>query len=206
MLAFARELARAVDATPGLKAVLTRDADSFVPLSERMRLARAAGADVLVSRHADALETDAAPRRLGLHPVGRRERRSLAADGRAARAQRPARRARPLGPRRHGRDGADGPRPAADRPAGERLAGALVAGLQTAGAPLNTRPRSEAPLAVLNAADFPSVLVETGFLSSDVDRAQLSTPEGRAPIVAGLLPGLQLYATGEPASAPATGR
>ena len=40
-------------------------------------------------------------------------------------------------------------------PAGERLAAALVTGLGAAGATLNSRPRREAPLAVLGAADFP---------------------------------------------------
>jgi N-acetylmuramoyl-L-alanine amidase len=40
--------------------VLTREADVFVPLQERMTIARAAGADVLLSLHADALEEDAA--------------------------------------------------------------------------------------------------------------------------------------------------
>src|SRR5690606_32283128 len=55
-LAIARELARQVDATPGLKAHLVRDADVFIPLNRRAQLARAAGADMFISIHADAAE------------------------------------------------------------------------------------------------------------------------------------------------------
>ena len=55
-LAIARELARQVNATPGLKAHLVRDTDVFIPLNHRARLAREAGADMFISIHADAAE------------------------------------------------------------------------------------------------------------------------------------------------------
>ena len=53
-LAIARELARQVNATPGLKAYLTRDSDVFIPLAQRYQKARAAKADMFISIHADA--------------------------------------------------------------------------------------------------------------------------------------------------------
>ncbi|MBS0212108.1 MAG: N-acetylmuramoyl-L-alanine amidase [Proteobacteria bacterium] len=53
-LAEARELAREIDAVPGMKAVLTRDGDYFVPLAERYRIAREAKADLFISIHCDA--------------------------------------------------------------------------------------------------------------------------------------------------------
>src|SRR5690606_9986462 len=53
-LAIAKELARQVDATPGMKAYLTRDSDYFIPLNQRARKASAAGADIFLSIHADA--------------------------------------------------------------------------------------------------------------------------------------------------------
>ena len=88
------------------------------------------------------------------------------------------------------------------RPASDALADAIVAGLRAAGAPLNSRPRRDGRLAVLSSADFPSVLVEAGFLSDARDRAALSTPEGRAPIVAGLVAALTGWAIAQEAQAP----
>jgi N-acetylmuramoyl-L-alanine amidase len=54
-LAVARVLARRINAEPGMRAVLTRATDVFVPLRERIRLARVAQADLFVSVHADAV-------------------------------------------------------------------------------------------------------------------------------------------------------
>jgi N-acetylmuramoyl-L-alanine amidase len=55
VLAIARSLAQQINAEPGMKAVLTRDGDYFVPLRDRMRRARAQQADLFVSVHADAV-------------------------------------------------------------------------------------------------------------------------------------------------------
>ncbi len=55
VLAIARALAEQVNAEPGMRAVLTRDGDYFVPLRDRMRRARAQQADLFVSIHADAI-------------------------------------------------------------------------------------------------------------------------------------------------------
>jgi N-acetylmuramoyl-L-alanine amidase len=55
VLAIARALAQRVDAEPGMRAVLTRSGDYFVPLRDRMRRARAQQADLFVSIHADSI-------------------------------------------------------------------------------------------------------------------------------------------------------
>ena len=55
VLAIARELALKINAEPGMKAVLIRGGDYFVPLVERMRRARAQQADLFVSIHADSI-------------------------------------------------------------------------------------------------------------------------------------------------------
>ena len=55
VLAIARALALRIDAEPGMRAVLTRDGDYFVPLRDRMRRARAQQADLFVSIHADSI-------------------------------------------------------------------------------------------------------------------------------------------------------
>jgi len=56
-LAVAKELAKIVNATPGMKAVLIRKGDYFVSLGKRVRLARKAKADLMISIHADAVRT-----------------------------------------------------------------------------------------------------------------------------------------------------
>lgn len=201
MLALGLELSEAV-ARAGMVPVLTRREDVFVPLAARMTVARDGGADVLISLHADALEADAAfgasvytlsgeaAGAASARMVERHERRDLVAgldlggadDAVATALMELAR-----------QDTA---------PAARRLAQAVVTGLGDQGAQVNSRPLREARLAVLDAADFPSVLVEVGFLSDAGDRARLSTPEGRAPIVAGLLAALGTWAADEAAREP----
>jgi N-acetylmuramoyl-L-alanine amidase len=55
VLAIAQELYAGVNAEPGMRAVLTRNGDYFLPLRERMRRARAQSADLFVSIHADSI-------------------------------------------------------------------------------------------------------------------------------------------------------
>ena len=54
MLGFAREFAAALRAQ-GIEVVLTREDDRFIPLERRTTIARAKGADLFVSLHADSL-------------------------------------------------------------------------------------------------------------------------------------------------------
>jgi N-acetylmuramoyl-L-alanine amidase len=54
VLKVSRLLAERINAEPGMRAVLTRTGDYFVPFRERLRRARVAQADLFVSVHADA--------------------------------------------------------------------------------------------------------------------------------------------------------
>ncbi|MBX3703868.1 MAG: N-acetylmuramoyl-L-alanine amidase [Steroidobacteraceae bacterium] len=54
VLAVAKKLAARINAEPGMRAVLTRDGDYFVPFRERIRRAREQQADLFISIHADA--------------------------------------------------------------------------------------------------------------------------------------------------------
>ena len=56
-LRVARALAEEIDRHPGMRAVLIRDADVFVPLGERYQRAREAQADLFISVHADAAQS-----------------------------------------------------------------------------------------------------------------------------------------------------
>ena len=55
-LALSRKLARIINSTPGMKAVLTRDGDYYVGLRERIATSRKAEADLFVSIHANAFK------------------------------------------------------------------------------------------------------------------------------------------------------
>ena len=198
MLAIGRELAEAVNRTGTMRAVLTRQADVFVPLAERMTIARAAGAEVFLSLHADALEEFDAATGASVYTLSR-EAADSASERMAERHNR--------GDLLAGLDLAGQDDTVATvlmdmawletGPATTRLADTLVAAMDEAGAAMNSRPRREGPLAVLNAADFPSVLIEAGFLSSERDRERLTSPEGRAPLIEGIVAGLGLWAADE---------
>ena len=53
-LGVARALAEELDRIPGIRAVLTRDGDYFIPLRERYRIAEKAKADLFISLHANS--------------------------------------------------------------------------------------------------------------------------------------------------------
>jgi len=202
MLQLGFEVADALNRIEGVRALMTRDTDVFVPLTERMTRARAARADLLISLHADALEEDAA-KGASVYTL------SEEGEDRAARlmAERHERGDMLAGLDLSGQE---------DRvagvlmnlarlengPQGDRFAEALVAALRDHGARVNTRPRREGRLAVLNAPDFPSVLLEAGFLSNQTDRNLLNSAEGRAPIVAAIVQAVQRWAQDEAARAP----
>lgn len=59
VLAIARELSLQVNGEPGMRAVLTRDGDYFIPLRDRMQRARRKQADLFVSIHADSIRNRA---------------------------------------------------------------------------------------------------------------------------------------------------
>jgi len=56
-LAVAKKLARKINAQPGMKAILIRKGDYFVPLRRRVYLARKMHADMMISIHADSVRT-----------------------------------------------------------------------------------------------------------------------------------------------------
>lgn len=194
MLTFARELKEALLRDGRFAVVMTRDEDVFVPLEARISVARAAGAQVFLSLHADALaEGEAQGATLyTLSPDATDEAAQALAE-------------------RHDRDdllaGLD--LTAQDdlvvtvlmdmartetRPRTDRLAEALVQAIQAAGLKMHRHPRQEAGFSVLKSPDIPSVLLEVGFLSSARDLKRLKDAEWRAGMVAALVAGLAGWA------------
>ncbi|MDU0810527.1 MAG: N-acetylmuramoyl-L-alanine amidase [Burkholderia sp.] len=60
VLDIAKKLREKINSVPNMRAMMTRDADFFVPLNVRVQKARRVGADVFVSIHADAFTTSSA--------------------------------------------------------------------------------------------------------------------------------------------------
>jgi N-acetylmuramoyl-L-alanine amidase len=56
VLQIAKKLKKSIDAQPGMRAVLTRESDYYIPLRGRYEKARKARADLFVSIHADAFK------------------------------------------------------------------------------------------------------------------------------------------------------
>lgn len=202
MLALALELAAALGRIEGVQPAVTRTGDTFVPLQERLTLARGARAALFISLHADALEGEQAT---GASVYTLTDKATEEASQRMAERHN-------SGDVLAGVDlsgqGDEVSTVLQDlvlvetAASGDRFANHLVQALRDTGAVMNSRPRREASLAVLNAADFPSVLLEAGFLSNEEDRARLTTPQGRAPIVAAVTLAVGRWAIEEAALAP----
>ena len=197
VLDFARELRAVLDAQPGVDVVMTRDADIFVPLPDRLVRARRAGADLFLSIHADSLAEGIA-HGVSVYALG-------AEDGAAASAILAEREDRTDILRGVDLTEADDTVAAVlldlarreTRPRSTHLSQALIDGLSEAGAPLNSNPTRAAHFAVLRSADMPSVLIELGFLSTKRDRDRMLSPEGRQEMIDGIALGLQNWAVSD---------
>lgn len=72
VLAIARDLAKLVAATPGMRPLLTRKGDYYVGLKERTRIATQANADVFISIHADSVRSRFGGRGSSVYAVSER--------------------------------------------------------------------------------------------------------------------------------------
>ena len=184
-LAFARELGAALVRTPGLDAVLTREDDRFVPLGARIGRARDAGADLMISLHADRLARGRAEG-ISVYSLG-----PAGAD--AAGLVRGPSRGRLLAGSTLAGEGDALAETLVDLarrdvgPASEALAAALVAALDGAVRVLDKRPHRHGDYAVLKAADLPAVLVELGFMDHPRDRLRLGSERWRARTIGAII-------------------
>jgi len=179
VLEFARALARKLEETGRFSTLLTREGDVFVSLPERVRVARAAGAQLFLSIHADSLN-EATVSGATVYTVS-----DKASDAHAARLAEKENLADKVAGFETMEDSSEVSDILFDltrretRTYSHFFARSLVAYWKDAGK-LNKNPIRSAGFRVLMAPDVPSVLLELGYLSSRAEAAKLSQPEWQA--------------------------
>jgi N-acetylmuramoyl-L-alanine amidase len=194
VLQIALQLREQLNALPNLRVMMTRDADFFVPLHERVRKARRVQADLFVSIHADAF----------MRPEARGASVFALSQGGASSAA-----ARWMAQRENAADLVGGINVAAvnDKQVMQamldmstaaqikdslRLGNEVLAPLSRVGR-LHKRQVEQAGFAVLKAPDIPSILVETAFISNPEEEKRLRDPEYQAQLVEALTIGIRRY-------------
>ncbi len=192
-LSLARKLAAAVNQEPGLHAVLIRDGDYYIGLRERTARAQKAHADLFISIHANSFK-DPSVRGTAVYvlsPKGANSEHALMVESRENMADL-------IGGVNAG--GMDDTTTAviadifqtsameASHDAGGRLLDAM--------GHVNVLQKSrvqQASFVVLKSATFPSVLVETAFLTNDREERLLSDPNYQDSLARSMLDGIKGY-------------
>jgi N-acetylmuramoyl-L-alanine amidase len=193
VLAIALQLRERINALPGMRAMLTRDADFFVPLGQRVAKARRVQADLFISIHADAFMT---PQARGASVF------ALSDKGASSSA------ARWMAQRENAADLVGGVNAkAADATVmrtlldmsttaqikdSMKLGGEVLKRIGKVGR-LHKGKVEQAGFAVLKAPDIPSILVETAFISNPEEEARLNDPAYQAELATALVSGIERY-------------
>jgi N-acetylmuramoyl-L-alanine amidase len=192
VLAIAQALKKDLLADGRYKVVMTRDSDVFIPLADRVKIARKAGASLFLSIHADTI-SDSSVQGAGVYTLS-----ASASDAQAAALAAKENSADEIA----GINLRDTPDEISSilidfaqhhtQERSARLAALLVPRIGTA---INMRERSHrsAGFRVLKAPDVPSALVEVGYLSNPADEAVLTSAKGRARIARALSQGIADY-------------
>jgi N-acetylmuramoyl-L-alanine amidase len=198
VLSIAQRLKAKIDATPGMRAYLTRDGDYFVPLHVRVEKARRVKADLFVSIHADAF----------VRPTAGGSSVYVLSDGGASSTA-----ARWLADKENAADLIGGINLNVQDP---KLAKVLLdlstsAQIKDSTTVANTmlgelknvyrlhKPQVEhAGFAVLKAPDMPSILVETAFISNPDEERLLRNGPDQDKFAVALLGGISRYFSANP--------
>jgi N-acetylmuramoyl-L-alanine amidase len=192
-LAVAKALAAEINRQPGMKAVLTRDGDYFVPLKRRYQIAREQNADMFVSVHADAF-TSSDARGSSVWVLSPRGKTSEAARWLADRENR----ADLIGG--VSLDDKDDSLAAVlldlqqgyAIQASEAIAGNVLKALGQLG-PTHRGYVEHANFVVLRSPDVPSILVETAFISNPAEERKLRDPRHQRELAAAVTGGVRNY-------------
>jgi N-acetylmuramoyl-L-alanine amidase len=199
VLEFAKVLGAKLRESDHFRVVFTREDDSFVPLGERVKIARRLGAGLFVSLHADALAGDGA----GVQGATVYTVSDRASDAEAARVAEHENKADAAAGVEAKEDASDVNDILFDLTRRETRAYSHVFGHSLAeywkvAARLNKNPSRSAGFVVLKAPDVPSVLLELGYLSNDADAADLSSPEWRQKAAAQVARAIEAFFAAHP--------
>jgi len=192
-LAIARKLKALIDDEPGMRAMLTRDDDYFVPLGVRVEKARRVRADLFISIHADAFTT----------PTARGSSVFVLSEHGATSAA-----ARLLAQHENQADLIGGVNLSARDPIVKRImldmsqtaqisdslrvGRSVLDGIGTVNA-LHKGGVEQAGFAVLKAPDIPSILVETAFISNPDEEQKLRDEGYQRKFAASMRSGIKQY-------------
>jgi N-acetylmuramoyl-L-alanine amidase len=193
VLAIAMQLRERLNAKPGVRVLLTRDSDFFVPLGERVKKAERVQADLFVSIHADAFFT---PDAKGASVF------ALSQGGASSAA------ARWMANRENASDSVGGVsvkvkdaqvmRAMLDMSTTAQIKDSLRVGSEVLTrigkvGKLHRGQVEQASFAVLKAPAIPSILVETAFISNPQEEDKLRDPDYRHQLVEALFTGIDRY-------------
>ncbi|MEO5701881.1 MAG: N-acetylmuramoyl-L-alanine amidase [Casimicrobiaceae bacterium] len=198
VLAIAQKLKRMVDATPGMRALLTRGDDYYVPLSARVQRARRAQADLFLSIHADAFTVPTA-RGSSVFALSEHGATSAAAKWLAQKEN-----AADLigGVNLPGRDPLLA-RTLLDLSQAAQINDSLKVGQHVLEGirminPLHKNAVEQAGFAVLKAPDIPSILVETAFISNPEEELKLRSDRHQTKFAESMHDGIRRYFANNP--------
>jgi N-acetylmuramoyl-L-alanine amidase len=194
VLAIALKLRDRLNSVSGMRAMLTRDADFFVPLHERVRKARRVQADLFVSIHADAFMTpkargasvfalsDSGATSAAARWIAQKENAADLVGGAATPAVKDAQVLRAM----------------LDMSTSAQIKDSLKIGREVLDrigkvGHLHKREVEQAGFAVLKAPDIPSILVETAFISNPDEEAKLRDEDYQTKLVEALFTGIRRY-------------
>ncbi|MGC9386387.1 MAG: N-acetylmuramoyl-L-alanine amidase [Hydrogenovibrio sp.] len=191
VLAMAKKLKKHIDAKPGMRAVLTRDRDVFIPLHKRVRIAHQRDADIFLSIHADAFPNPKA-RGGSVYILS-----SNGASSVMARILARSENASLQDVKLKGRDAdvayvlSDLTREANIR--ASRKLGQIILGEMAKNVHLHKKSVQSADFAVLKSIDMPSLLIETAFLSNPGEARRLTTDRFQTQLALSIASGLEKF-------------
>jgi len=193
-----RRLRAKINAQPDMRAMMTRDADFFVPLNVRVQKAHRAGADLFVSVHADAFTTPTA-RGSSVFALSEHGASSAAARWMANKENSSDK----IGGINIRTNDATVNRALIDMSTTAQIHDSLRYGgyvLREIGGinKLHKGAVEQAGFAVLKSPTIPSILVETAFISNPDEERRLNDPAYRDQMADAILRGIKRYLAANP--------